>query len=122
VSNKRPQIKITSNGDDLLQLVVPGVTRQALALAHAIVGAFLCDITDEQNVQIHAPKIAPGDDLLTCLVVTVELQRFGPTPFPSASVRRTKLAFLSKLLREAARRLCSPLYGGEPTHDVIEVA
>lgn len=127
VSANRPQIRIMSNGDDHLRLAIPSVSRTALALAHAIVSAFLSGITDEQLQQMLAPTIAPGDRLLTCLVITVELTRFGaPDPAvglgrKSAGIRRARIELLGKALTDAARRICTPLYGAEPAYDVVEV-
>jgi len=120
VSDNRPKIAISKNRHDLeVGVVIPAGSRRSLVLAHVIVASTLGDLTDAMFDRCSAPVIRSGQHS-TCYVITFGLRPIQPG---SEALLRAKLTLLAKAVAAATRRAVAPRKrGGEPTHDVIEVA
>ncbi len=124
VSANRPKVTITEHRSELeITVVVPGITRRSLALTHAIVSAYLCELIDGQFDQLAGLPIrieAGGHG--SCYLARIELRRGERSPAAGSVARgmATSLGFHAKALDRAARRVVVPV-GGDPTHDVTMV-
>jgi len=118
-SSNRPKLRI-QNLVASIRFVIPGYNWQTVALAHAIAGQVLIEAGDMCWPWLLAPRVDPGDRLLTCTVVTLDLRLFGEGLTRSEQPElEGRMVVLSRHALDAARRVVKPLGAREPTHDVV---
>ncbi len=118
VSNNLPKIMVRPHGDGV-RLTIPGYNRDTVALAHAIVAIFLGDISEHVWTLIMTPRVDPGDRLMTCTMIGIDLIRVLPIGTVEPSAFRARTQTITDLLRDAAVRACRPGYTRHSTHNVL---
>lgn len=112
VTSNRPKLRIQDHATSLV-FVIPGFNWQSVALAHMIAGQLLIEAGDLGWQWIMAPRVDPGDRLMTCTLVRVDFNIVG---LEDLAIRMTAML---RYAVDAAKKVVQPVGAREPSHEVI---
>lgn len=130
VTNKRPTVTITANplaAPPTIVTMIPGYTRESIALASSIAAGFAKTCTDQQWSMVAIPVVGKGDRLKTCTTVTIALDALSRGKF-SESPKEDERGKVSGILKDltavvelvATRAVCREgSVFAKPSHDIV---